>query len=332
LKNESILFVPYVRLIFHKINSVFIQNLKNRSISAAPNQTTEFDYPILCLYRGKYEIRLDKIIVYDFIGIFRFKKQINKVYPIIVYPAIIPIQSLSISSDISSEVSRELTKSTDSTLISDIREYVYGDSYRKIHWKLSGKYDKLMVKNYQGTTDYNNIIMLDLTNYGIISDENIILEDKIIETLVSLAYYYVENHVGFELIYYDAFLNYITVNSMSDFNMVYRILTEIQFTQKVPFEDVIDNVSVNVVNKSNMILLTSALSYRIVGSVMNAQESDHKMSLFYISPDKVKDRMNPEIEELVSSLDEKRINIFMMDVDAKVSSVLQDEKQMDLDY
>jgi len=53
-------------------------------------------------------------------------------------------------------------KGTDYSEIFDLRDYRSGDDVRAIHWKLSGKLDRLVVKEASDPTRYQVVLMPDL--------------------------------------------------------------------------------------------------------------------------------------------------------------------------
>ena len=54
-------------------------------------------------------------------------------------------------------------KGNDSSEVFDLRNYVQGDELKTIHWKLSGKTDQLIVKEYSDSTRYDTIVLYDIS-------------------------------------------------------------------------------------------------------------------------------------------------------------------------
>ncbi|MDD3402788.1 MAG: DUF58 domain-containing protein [Hespellia sp.] len=99
---------------------------------------------------GSMEISLQKLRVYDFLGIFVRTIRQNQIAKVAIWPefALIPVEIsrrtrefLAEADDFSTEKSGE-----DPSEIYQIREYQEQDSVHKIHWKLSAKEDDLMIK------------------------------------------------------------------------------------------------------------------------------------------------------------------------------------------
>ena len=67
---------------------------------------------------------------------------------ITVYPKIIYLEKFRLKTDFMSEAQAMLnTRDEDMTTISDVRKYQYGDSLRRIHWKLTARTQELMVRS-----------------------------------------------------------------------------------------------------------------------------------------------------------------------------------------
>ena len=99
---------------------------------------------------GTYRLTSAKVRVYDMLGLIFFPKTLEVegevvVLPIPCIPAAVP--------DMSGFKAKGLRKSNNThSEIYDIRDYVPGDSVKRIHWKLSAKKDTLMIKESQEET------------------------------------------------------------------------------------------------------------------------------------------------------------------------------------
>ncbi len=118
-------------------------------------------------YCGKMEIYLEKIRVYDFIGFFYRSISIKTKKTIVILPQFEPIQ-LEITRrtrEFRTEANAysEEKCGDDSTEVYQIREYRPWDSVHHIHWKMTAKEDRLMVKEYSFPLGCSILIWLDLS-------------------------------------------------------------------------------------------------------------------------------------------------------------------------
>ena len=147
----------------------------------------KFDYDIHAKYRCVSEVGIESFEMYDFLKIFKLRKK-NEENPIlIVCPDIVPFSDELFSISPSQEAGTSRRASfEDYSSITDVRKYEYSDSMKRVHWKLSAKKNELMVKNYDHTNTMVTAIIVDnrTTSDTIKTPE--ILEDKLIETAVSI--------------------------------------------------------------------------------------------------------------------------------------------------
>lgn len=101
---------------------------------------------------GIKNLVISKIVIYDFLKIFRRNKKVNKKCQVIVVPNVYNVDYGRINMDYEydgeSEKFSESQSGDDPSEIFDIREYEIGDRLSRIHWKLTTKLNKLMVKDF----------------------------------------------------------------------------------------------------------------------------------------------------------------------------------------
>ena len=101
---------------------------------------------------GTYKVRLRKLRVYDFTGLFSGKVRAKEEQKVRVMPRIyqIPVRlGLSVRNFFGdTEAYDDLFPGHDNNELFDVREYQKGDRLQNIHWKLTAKQDELMVKEH----------------------------------------------------------------------------------------------------------------------------------------------------------------------------------------
>ena len=106
---------------------------------------------------GSLVVRLQDRAVEDRFGLFRFSVQENASAErrVIVYPELFPVRIDHNNLSNGSEVNGSLSAGNgggDLSSYSGIREYVPGDPVRQIHWKLSVKTDRLLIRECEKDT------------------------------------------------------------------------------------------------------------------------------------------------------------------------------------
>lgn len=113
---------------------------------------------------GLYEATLNQVEVWDFLHMFRFKKNFDKLTQLLVFPNSQPFETVlsSVYAEGFDEFEESAKVGNVSANVTDIREYQPGDRLQKIHWKLSSKLDKLFVKENESTSTNQLYVLTEL--------------------------------------------------------------------------------------------------------------------------------------------------------------------------
>lgn len=141
---------------------------KNKCITVSSGISSkckkDIDFNISSKYAGKIEVSVKSVCVSDLFGIVRFKikeqynnKKIIKIPPEI-FKSEICLSDIPFSNDDSELYSMEKAGNDPSETFL-IREYASGDSIKNIHWKMSQKVDKIMVREL-GLPTINDVLVL----------------------------------------------------------------------------------------------------------------------------------------------------------------------------
>src|SRR5699024_8062264 len=140
-------------------------------------------------YAGLILVSLTEVAYYDFLGIFTKKiKDVKTSTEIHVLPEyfLVTIElepsNLGHSNQQAYDTDR---KGRDGLEIFGIKEYSVDDSLKNIHWKLTSKFDELIVKELSEAVNYTFLIILDLTAAQRIN--NPALVDSLVDSFVSLS-------------------------------------------------------------------------------------------------------------------------------------------------
>ena len=131
---------------FYKLKMTITDHMsgkkKKEAITIYDNGVTSL--PLETDHCGAYSYKLGKLKVYDILGFFHFSTNLNKDIELLVKPA--PAMP-GYMPDMYGFKAKNLRKSKKPhSEIYDIRDYQLGDSVKTIHWKMSAKKEKLLVK------------------------------------------------------------------------------------------------------------------------------------------------------------------------------------------
>jgi uncharacterized protein (DUF58 family) len=153
-----------VRLSFH---SLFYQDTTTLShvLSLRAHHDNPLQFPVKLTKCGLYEASISRVECYDFLHLFHFKRDLTILSQIQVFPSTQQPETErheSLYSEGFDEFEESGKSGNVSSNVTDIREYQPGDRLQKIHWKLSSKIDKLMVKENEATSTNEFLLLMEL--------------------------------------------------------------------------------------------------------------------------------------------------------------------------
>ena len=151
LRNDCRFSAPCVQLVLRLENRLTGErSVRKLTFSVAANSTVSETIPFLPEYCGALSAELEKLCVRD---VFRFwstaricgERQESLIVPNTFEPQLLlPMPSLSVSE---SEQYSQSAPGYDYAEVFQVRDYADGDSPKQVHWKLSTKLDRLVVRD-----------------------------------------------------------------------------------------------------------------------------------------------------------------------------------------
>lgn len=323
VQNEDFFLSPYITVTFLTENVIFSEQLKNESFSLYPFSKKAFQFKAIPKYRGEYQIGVKSIIFEDYLGIFKLTHKPSYSKVVKVYPRIVELSNVKLKSILLSEshsIPNSLFESTNT--ICDIREYIYGDHLKKVHWKLSSKMIKLMVKKFDATSKVNSVLILDLMKLKYSHEQNLLIEDALIECVVSFAYYLLGNWSNVSLFYYEDKYTEVKSQNSLQFQNIYDILAKIQFNQSMKVKDLLSMyVENNSLKKSNIILFTASVNSDLFDELYKATLSGFDVNLIYVSYNNENQLENEEKTKMLKELPEIGVNAYKLDVEDDIKEI-----------
>ena len=150
--------------------------------------------------RGVFEMGPIEISTTDLLGIYKASTRHGEIDKIMVYPKIHDLRNLHIGT---SQITNEGTSRKKSNILSphasSVREYAYGDSLSRVHWKTTARANRLMSKEFDVGSSNEVVILNDLdksVQCGRLDDST---DELSISVTASLTKSYTDSHtpVGF---------------------------------------------------------------------------------------------------------------------------------------
>lgn len=337
ITNRSFFILPYISISFLNDKGGVIQKHKINNISLQPFSKREVSIDYIYKYRGDFKLGVSTIEVQDFLGIFKFTLKNKTPLYITVYPQIIDIDEFYLSSGyLSDNVSSIGGGQEDISTIEEINKYNYGDSLRKIHWKLTAKTNELMIREYEKVGSRSAILILDLQSNNFEVEKNAAIEDKLLETTIAILRYCIYNDAEVKLIYDSKGINAINYSNSLDFQKAYEVLAKVEFNQKTSFKDIIESeVNCNI-GKADIIIATFNINYILYEELNKAILLGCNITLIYIygnekiENNKAEDKENlskvhedNEAKTILASLSELGIKLYEINIEEDIQVVFK---------
>lgn len=151
---------------------------------------------------GRIRIECERIILYDYLCIFSWKKKIKQQAYVTITPDFqekeIQILFAQGESLAESDKFSDIKSGDDPSEVYGIRSYIPGDKLQRIHWKLTYKRMEYMVKEYSLPLSCSTILLLDLYCEKKGKEDIYSYMDDLLERIISISYTLVlQNHLHF---------------------------------------------------------------------------------------------------------------------------------------
>lgn len=156
VNNPSSYFFPYVSVICPWQDEDGGKKIIRRSFMLRPHSSLQVIIPAKAYHCGVYSIGAARMSLRDAFGFYYWQKHGSSYWlqlrqPLTIVPALRHNSDTWISASDLPQAgitdSRKVSNELDA--LANIREYRFGDPLKRIHWKLSARYDKLMVKEFE---------------------------------------------------------------------------------------------------------------------------------------------------------------------------------------
>lgn len=194
-----------------------------------PKGATTANISVEAQYCGQLRGTAAALNVSDVFGVFVRKRRMEASGSILIFPQQkenkpeIPAKE---TYDMESFRYSQEHKGDDSSEIFDIREYVPGDSMRKIHWKLTGKLDNVMVKESSYPV-FNSILMLLETGFEHEAYPPPERMDEAVELYCSIATSFAQQNIPFEMGIYDYEQECMCLQRIENIEEIWNMMPEV---------------------------------------------------------------------------------------------------------
>jgi len=285
VRNNSFLPCTSVRVRFKPGSPAVEAEFVDQYFSIRPFKSHEVVFNISAKYRGNFQVGVEGITMYDFLGLFRFHQKHGNTLTLTVCPQVLGINSLPLSdAEGGIDFTRKPMAQEDYSMISDLRKYQPTDGYKKIHWKISAKKNELISKNYQSTGHSSTAVLVDNSIVFGNDEAALSMEDFIMDGCASVLSYCVLHQQNTVLHYID---NDKNEGISGGFEHLYKAASEIQFGGLAnDFDAYFSNFSKKQIDAENLIVLTKKITDQVLVSAQTLHtQGSNVIIIFFENPD-----------------------------------------------
>lgn len=276
LINNSIVPITDVTVYLELSRENYISQLSKENLYFKGLDLINRDYEVKCNRRGYYKLGCMGGVIRDPFSIFEFEKVFNKNIDLVIYPKIYSVESINIKpSELFGSYKMNYPINDDYTNIRDLRNYRIGDSLKNAHWKLSAKYDKLIIKNYELNANIKVEILLDSFKGKDAENRSNSLEEFLVSVAGSIVSYSLKR--GIETTLKSSKMGnqegiYVNSKDASMFKIFLNDLVYFQIDGDMELYEYVNRESVKWNKGANILILTLEPTYKLLELIVNLKE------------------------------------------------------------
>lgn len=286
LGNEDFITFRNVKVNFLYDKSTIKKTDETLEFSLLPGESEHMETQIRCNYRGEYYIGVKSVEITDFLYLFAITYPISSKLKVVVLPRILKLEQLGIApAFIDPKNPVHYSNTVEEELNTEVRRYIPGDNKKRIHWKASAKVGELLSRKYYKKPKAEAVLFMDLMKIEAAELNVIIAEDKIIESILAVANYYVSHNIACNIIFDMGGARQIPVYSKRDFNAFYEYCVNIRFNAGTPVGELMSQRLQRGDDGNFYLVATNRLDKDLYFTSLKVISQGNRICILYISDD-----------------------------------------------
>ncbi len=314
LGNEDFIAYTDVRVTYAKKTSIVEGISPETSYSLLPGEEIKMETTLCPLYRGQYYVGIDYVIVRDFFRLFEMKYSNKSKIEVSVMPRVLHLDKLeigpseeSLKSNLRGESTRQQVRDN------EVRKYESGDSMKMIHWKASARTGSLLSLKYIDEPKTEVISIIDLSEQDIDEYERIVTEDKIVEAVLAIHYFFSVHTIPSRVMYGDTNIKVNTIHNRQEFGQFYNTCKNLRFHSQYTCNELLESAIRIAKDIGYLILITGNLDKKLCISCNEVVRYGIDLTILYVGDNNLSLQ-----KELLSD----RIHLHTIHLDEEVEDIL----------
>ena len=178
------------------------------SMPLMPFEKRDFRFNAQFDHIGTYSAGVQKIVISDLLGLFTHTVQNPNRHRVEVLPRVVDLETLPLTSTASADSQKPLqTLVTDDLDYAGVRNYVWGDPIKTIHWKLSSRLEdgEYLTRLFESFNNPGIKIIVDTTSPDYDSESLMYVFDGVVEGALSINQYATKAGLDSSIAFYDKY-------------------------------------------------------------------------------------------------------------------------------
>ena len=318
LANEDVITFESLKVnFFHDRSKVFHLD-EGREYCLLPKQKIDMKTRITCEYRGEYFVGVESVVITDFLYLFRIKYPIRDKLPIQVLPRIINIEAFPLLFPDYDSKSGAHRKSGDEEPDIEVRNYVPGDSRKRIHWKVSAKRNEWMVRKYVQIPEPEIQIFVDFSETKEEKELKYIVEDKVLEAAIASAKFYCNKKINCKICYDQGQQVTVPIINEQYFKEFYENCIHIKYNSRMTIGDFMDTEESYENGQNTILIITHRPTKKLYQNLVHRKELGQECAVIYVS-----NLMKDEDEALLGFIEDIGVRVLKIAGDQDVKERLE---------
>lgn len=293
--NAGILPIPYLKVKASLPKRLAGEEQKQRIYTMMPERIVTLTRDFECRHKGVYKIGIIEAVFEDILGIFKWKKVFYDDRYLIVYPKVYLLKHIDIPlRQQFGTVAVKHNAYEDYASTKDIRKYIIGDSFKKIHWKVTAHRGDFFVRNVELNASADLNVFLDLYDYGLDEEEAFNLEEKGAECAASIIRYALSHSMSVNFIAKGDESIALAAKGIDRFNQFLDAISMLSSKGDIPIADLVRKEARKLDWDATVVIITSCID-KSASAFLSLKASGIEFVIVYLCMDSKENNENIEM-------------------------------------
>ncbi|HWQ29358.1 MAG TPA: DUF58 domain-containing protein [Negativicutes bacterium] len=323
LYNAGLVPIPYLKVSAGLPQKLVGKDQSPKIFSIMPERVVKVSREFVCRHKGIYKVSVIETEFEDVLGIFKWKKVFDGNRYLCVHPRVHTLKHLDIplKQQFGTTAVRQ-NAYEDYASTKDLRKYVLGDSFKKIHWKVSAHRGDFFVRNVEINASASLNIFLDLYDYGFKGEIAYDIEEKGAECAASIMKYALSRSMSVSFTAKGEEKLSFSAKKAGQFNNFLDMLSKSSAVGDMPLEDLLTKEVRKLTWDATVVVITPCLE-KAIPALISLKSSGAEFVVIYLRRD------GNKRDDNIRLLRQKGFSLFVIGLDDDIRRVLggQYEKQ-----